>query len=940
MDNRQFAHLHLHTDASLRDGLGTVPRMITRAKKLGFRQIAMTDHGTLANAVTFTMEALAQKIKPLIGLEGYVEFDGEIGHITLLADGEAGWNSLLNLNNLAHNSEYRQPAFSIDSLIKHNHGLVCLTGCIASPFQQLPYRESFRLGSKLKAAFGNRLFAELMFVGDSIAWERPLKLASTLNIKPVITNDVHFPDQADGAIHPVLTRMKSGFDYDSKELWLKSSEEIFTAAMRYDLKAEKVLEYMKRAGNIARILGGVDLSSEPKLPKVASKGSLEFWERLVPERRELMYHLSDYKIRYDREMSVISEMGFRDYFVILDEILTFARHGGIKIGPGRGSGAGSLVLWMLGITDVDPIKYGLKFERFLNPARASMPDVDVDIESERREEVLEFAKERFGAIPIATYSRYSHKSLTRDLGKMYRVEKELIDKAADRGVSSEEFAEIAKEKPGFVQSYEAFLGQIRHKGKHAGGVIITDTPVPIERVGDGLAAAWTEGVKNELSYAGIVKFDLLGLSVLSALRRLEEKTGQKPEPPIEDAPPFSLFQTGDLVGIFQFSGSDGIRDLTMKMFPRTFDDLIAINALYRPGAIDAGSMEMYPKWKKEPREVPHYIEGILKPTYGAIVYQEQFMEIFALTVGGSLAEADLARGLITKAKPDNPRWVEKMDTMESQFLIGAMTRHGLTTLDANNLWAELATHSNYSFNKSHSTAYAKIAWDCAWWKYNHPTEFYAAMLNVDPAEEQTYIIDAVKNGIKILPPHINKSSNEWEKSGFAEIAMPLSAVKFLGKNGVDAVLALRPEDGFDSLESMMKIVPKKQLRARARLGLYSLGGFKGLLDGIDLEQAQKVLELKEIPIIKNSRDRQLKFLGFIVPNREMLDSFDSYVAKGWKCGIVKAIDLRESRWGPYAVYRLTPSGVFWSRDVMDLEKGQVIAVKIGSKGKALTIKLI
>ena len=943
MHDSQFAHLHLHTDASLRDGLGTVSRMISKAKSMGFRQIAMTDHGTLANAVTFTMEALAQKIKPLIGLEGYVEFDGEIGHITLLADGAEGWNSLLKLNNLAHDSEYRQPAFSIDSLVDNADGLVCLTGCIASPFQQLSIGDAQRLGSRLKGAFGHRLFAELMFVGDSIAWERPLKLASMLNIKPVITNDVHFPNKADGSIHPVLTKMKSGFDYDSSELWLKSSTELYNSAMRYDLPAEKIIEYMNRSGNIAKMLGGVDLSSKPKLPKVEGMDGRIFWDRLDPIRRKIVSTSTEYGRRYTKEMHVIDSMGFADYFAILDDILKFARKGGIKIGPGRGSGAGSLVLYMLGITDIDPIKHGLKFERFLNPSRVSMPDVDVDIESERRGEVLEFAKERFGAIPIATYSRYSHKSLTRDLGRMYRVEKGLVDKAADKGPSSEEFAEIAKDKPGFVQSYEAFLGQIRHKGKHAGGVIITETPVPIERVGDGLAAAWTEGMKNELSYAGIVKFDLLGLSVLSALRRLENSTGQKAGEPFDNAPPFTLFRKGDLVGIFQFSGSDGIKDLTVEMQPHTFDDLIAINALYRPGAIDAGSTAMYPKWKESPRTVPGYLKEILKPTYGAIVYQEQVMEIFALTVGGTMAEADMARSLITKAKPDSAVWVDKMDNMRLQFIAGAVTNHGLTHARATALWGELETHSNYSFNKSHSTAYAQIAWECAWWKFNYPTRFYAEMLNVDPAEEQTYIVDAVQHGIKILPPHINKSTNEWVRSGPSELAMPLSAIKFLGKNGVDAVLALRPKDGFKSLEDLMNRVPKKQLRARAREGLLALGGFKGIIDEpTTTGDIKKILAIKTYPDhMMKRRDRQLKYLGFIIPNEKMLESFDFYLAKGWKCGIIKNVDMRESRWGPYAVYRLTPSGVFWSRDVMDLKKGQVIAAKVSDKnGKALTIKLI
>lgn len=948
MKNDQMAHLHLHTDASVRDGLGTVRRMVTRAKKMGFRYIAMTDHGTLANAVTFSIEAQAAGIKPLLGMEGYIHFDGVIGHITLLADGMAGWNSLLTLNNLAHQSEYRQPAFSIDELVGHSDSLVCLTGCIASPFHQLSYDEAYRLGLRLKSEFGHRLFAEAMFVNDGESFKRSFRLAERLGLKTVITNDVHFPDAEDASIHPILTQMKSGFSYDSGDLYLKSFNELTEAAMRHGFTKEKAEEMLFRTNAIAKKLEPISLRREPHLPHIKFRRSLR--EIVLGSERAKLLGKSggpEYEKRFEYEMRVIAEMGYEDYFLILNDILWKARKAKVKVGPGRGSGAGSLVLYILGITDVDPIVHNLQFERFLNPHRKGMPDVDVDLESERRGVVLDYAHEEYGAVPIATYSRYSHKSLTRDLGKMFRVDKDVIDKAADGGASSDEFAAICEAEPKFLAAYESFMGQIRHKGKHAGGVIITSTPVPVERIGDEFGAAWTEGKNSELSYAGIVKFDLLGLSVLSALRKCEEYTGTEPPYPADYAPEFGLFRDGDLSGIFQFSGSEGIRDLTVELAPEKFDDLVAINALYRPGAIDSGTTARYPKWKRAPRDVPAYIADVLEPTYGAIVYQEQVMEVYRRTVGGTLADADIARRMIAKPKHDDPRWREKFATIRDNFITAAISADVgdglLSKSEARDLWSELETHSRYSFNKAHATAYAMIAWQCAWWKFNHPAVFYAAMLTTDPAQEQTYIIDAIQSGLTIVPPHVNVSGIEWRALG-KEIYMPLTAVKFLGESGAEILVAEREAIGgeFPDIETFMAKVPKKYVRARAREGLLALNGYKGMYgEPKTTEEIKKVLGVKEYPAIERRRENQQKYLGFIIPDKALLDEFAKHRKVGMEVGIINNIDHRESKWGPYTVYRLSPKGVFWSRDVRDLEKGTIVAVRVSSKnGKAQRIKLL
>ncbi len=336
---QNFTHLHLHTDASIRDGLGTVRRMMTRAKRMGFENIAMTDHGTLANAITFSIEAKAAGIKPLIGLEGYISFDGKIGHITLLADGMRGWNSLLLLNNKAHRSELRQPAFLIDDLVSHSDGLVCLTGCIASPFHQLSYDESYSLGLKLKKAFGYKLFAEVMFVNDGKSWERSLRLSSRLGIKAVITNDVHFPEKTDGIVHPILTKMKSGFSYDSADLYLKSFQELKDSAIAEGMPDKQVNELLYRTSSIANRLGLVELKNEPRLPKVSVTEPGWVLLNLIKHRTRFRDMDKSYSKRLTYEMGVINKMGYDDYFIILDDIIQFAKSKDVKIGPGRGSGS-------------------------------------------------------------------------------------------------------------------------------------------------------------------------------------------------------------------------------------------------------------------------------------------------------------------------------------------------------------------------------------------------------------------------------------------------------------------------------------------------------------------------------------------------------------------------------------------------------------------------
>jgi len=924
-----FTHLHVHTDASILDGLGTVDELVSTAKSSGFKALAMTDHGTLANAISFNNACNEAGIKPILGVEGYLIVDGDVGHITLLADGKRGFNNLVKLNNLGHASKHRRPAFTVDQLLKYSKNLICLTGCVSSPLNNLPKDDALKLGTKLKAAFGSNLFAEVMFVADIDTWTRPMWLADKLDLQTVVTNDVHFPRQEHAIIHPRVVRMRAGFDYNSEHLWLKKARYIGSRAKAAGIKFKDFKQMVANTGVVADKISSVNLSRTASLPHI------EDAENKLLQKINDALHFYDLKTQlkyYDRtmhELDIIIGTGFAAYFLILKDIIDYAKKVGTKVGPGRGSGASSLVLYLLGITEIDPLKHDLIFERFLSKDRKEMPDVDVYFDSVHRKKVIEYTAKKWNAIPIATYSRYSHKSLIHDLAKSFRLGRDVGVEIAERGEDSDIFKTTAAENPDFELAYETMLHQVRHKGKHAGGVIITDAVVPIERVGNELAAAWTEGKQNQLTQAGIVKFDLLGLAALSVIGQLENKLKQIAPEPTDGHATFNIFTKGTLAGIFQFSGSPGIRDLTIRVAPSTFKDLIAINGLYRPGALAAGVTDKYHEWKSKPRKVPELIEDILADTYGAIVFQEQVMAIFARVLGITFSEADGIRKIIVKSRPDNPSWVKKFVKLKEDFLRAAGKK--LTPKVATNLWNELATHSKYSFNRAHSTAYARIAWDMAWWKANYPTYFYAESLNYDLSNQQALVLEAVSHGIDIVPPDINKS-NILHTADNEHVYMPLSSIKFLGAKGAQAIIDERLNGDFVTTDDFMKRVPKSLVRARAREGFWHLGSFDSL-GAMEISKEDLQFSKKYKPP-RNKHESYLKYLGIIMPTSRMIKEMER-LPVGWSMGIVDHIKEKRSRWGLYKVYYLTPSGVCWSRDA-HIEENDIIAIKIKkSNGKLL-----
>lgn len=946
MDNGimcKFSHLHVHTDASKIDGLGPVNKLVYAASQKNFKHLAITDHGTLANVIAFDSACKEYNVKPIIGLEGYITEAGNTYHITLLADGNKGFENIVNLNNIGVKSGHSKPVFTIQNLLDYSDDVIVLSGCPSSPLQELDWKDARRIAIKLKDTFQDRFFSELMFVVETLpSWERSIQLAQDLDLQLVLTNDVHYAEKEYAPVHKVLTNLKGGFEYDDTHLWLAQPQDMIERVNTFAPEFSKYLvPAMENAYNLADKIGKVKLSSEPKLPHI-DNADIELKKHIYKglDQKEKLSEIL-YLDRADYEYNTIKEMDFSAYFLILKDIIDYARSIGVKIGPGRGSGVGSLVLYLLGVTELDPIEHKLSFERFLNPKRVEMPDVDVDIDSDGRDLVIKYAAEKWGGIPVATYGDYNEKSLIRELTKYFGATKEQQDLASDEGVDGKIFQSIAAEKPLIQLCYDVMLGQIKYAGKHAGGIIITDQLVPFELDTNGnIMAGWSEGVETkELSKAGIVKFDLLGVKALSVLKILETKHGKAKEPN-EDSPVWELFHTGKTTGVFQFSGSAGIVDYTKRVKPNKFDDLTAINALYRPGALDAGTAQMYPVWKTNPRKLHPIIDDILEDTYGVICFQEQFMSMYARVTDGDLADADFARKVIVKAPKNldlsnvaHIEWKHKYDELQEKFLTGCNNK-SIDPSTAQGIWNEISAHSRYSFNRAHSAAYSYTAWQMAYFKYYYPVDYYAALLSIHPENSEEYIFAAVMDGIDIVMPDVNNSTKNYESDG-TKIYMPLSAVYGLSENGTQAILEAKP---FTTLEDFAERVPKKKVNKRAKKGLYALGAFNNLINGHSKDEQLSVLGIDDVTETTDEM-KQISYLGYTIPTRNLMKSIQNAARMGYVGGVIVDKIDKQSSWGKFKSYKLMPHNTVWARGKYeDLEIGQKLAFKTSEHRKILMIK--
>ncbi|MHC4371789.1 MAG: helix-hairpin-helix domain-containing protein, partial [Planctomycetota bacterium] len=730
------------------------------------------------------------------------------------------------------------------------------------------------------------------FISSHYDYKRSLEASERFDIPFAITNDAHFCGKGMELCQQTVYKARVGTSsvgYEARDCYLKTYNEMVISGERW-VHPEQVHNGLTQSLLIADQVEEWDMFAEPSLPKVT--GAEDFlvtkWKSaFVRDGKDRT--AADTKERYrrlKREVQAFRERELIDYVYILDNIIGYAKTEGIFVGPGRGSGGGSYALYLLGITGVDPVHYGLLFERFLSDARADYPDVDVDFESARRGEVVTYAAEEWGAMPIATYNRYSHKSAVRDLAKWLKVPQEIATQAAEHEYDAEPYWSNFKEaaEPRIAdETYNLMLGQISHRGKHAGGVVITDRHIPMERLKDGtIAAAWSEGLgTRELSKAGIVKYDLLGLTALSQLQSMQEQTGVDVPTSFESEEVLDAFGHGNLAGIFQWSGSEGIRKMTMELWDETksltFADLIAINALFRPGALDAGMAFKYREFKKSPRKLHPAVDSILADTYGVICYQEQVMAVYAEISGKGLGEANELRRAFAHGKKGDRGRAEHIAEFEKSFMEGGKAQ-GYDFATLTDIWREVETHSGYSFNKSHSTAYAMIAYQMMFYRVNHFAAFIKGMMLYDMTNAQNYLMDAAERGIEIRAPHINISTDKVELSEDGEVLyLPLTDIKFWGKKTIEGFLAIRQEiekargrgNAFDTYESFNDLMPKRLCNKRIRQSLERLDGFSGVLG----DATDAIADYDDIPFTgREAAEREV--LGYLIPTPQLMHDIE------------------------------------------------------------------
>ena len=896
MSSRQYVPLHLHTEYSLLDGATVIKDLVKKAKAENMPAVAMTDHGVMYGAVELTKVCKEfGGVKPIIGMEGYV-IDGDVTdrstkrpiyHLTLIARNQEGYKNLVKLCSRAHlDGYYYKPRMNHEMLAAHKEGLIVLSGCLGAELCQAllqdNYDEAKRIASWYKETFDEHYYIEIQDHGQ---WEDrkvniPLvKIARELGIKLVCTNDSHFTCKDDAMAHDALlcismgkqvtdtNRMKfTGWEY------IKNGDEMWWL-FRDHLDDEFIEESIKSTLEIADKVELVKLGGDPRLPRFdVPPGHTDhtFLDFLVFEGLKERFGVLTPEIekRAREELKVMIDLNFSSYFLIVQDFINYARKNGIPVGPGRGSAAGSLVAYALGITDVDPIKYNLLFERFLNPERKSMPDIDTDFCIERRDRVIKYCSEKYGQDKVAqiiTFNRMTSKAVIKDVSRVLQFPLSESNKLAKmvpvvRGKPTP-LEEMVAEHPEFKKTYQTseeakqvidlarkLEGVNRTFGMHAAGVVISDVPmdelVPLQRNNDGTIIA--QYYMEDCAYVGLVKMDFLGLRNLTmidrAIKIIKETRGIEIDPlkiPIDDEATYQTVSNGDLAGIFQLETSAGMKQVARDMKPGNIEDLSAIIALYRPGPLDTGMIDKFIDCKNGKTPITYatpLLEPILKDTYGQIVYQEQVMQIAQRLGGYSLGQADLLRRAMGKKKP------EEMEKHRDIF-VGGCVGNGVKDSVANNLFDMMVQFAEYCFNKSHSQAYAFLTYQTAFLKTHYPVEYMCALLTSVASEKdkvQGYIAECQQMGIDILPPDVNVSGRDFTADGNS-IRFGMGAVRNCGEAAIEEIVAKRDGTGkYSSLQDLISRVDLRQVGKKALEALIKCGACVNL--GVSRKQALENLE--------------------------------------------------------------------------------------------------
>jgi len=902
-----FVHLHLHSQYSILDGAIKVKDLVKKAKELGMPAVAVTDHGNMYASYELYKEAKKAGIKPIIGQEFYVakgsRFDrkknegGEKGsyHLILLAKNDVGLKNLMKLSTIGFTEGfYYKPRIDKEVLEKYSEGLIALSACIQGeiPLLYLTGREkeAIEAAKWYKELFGEDFYLELQEHGipeQARANKFLIELSKRLDIKLVATNDAHYLNREDWEAHDVLLCLQTGkkltdekrMRFPSREFYFKDAREMVEIFKEVPQAVFNTLEVAEKVESTLKTFE----NKEYLLPNYKVPEGYDYYTYLKElaetglERRFKEQGITDgevksrYYQRLHHELEIINNMGFPGYFLIVWDFINWAKGNGIPVGPGRGSAAGSLVAYAVGITDIDPLRFNLLFERFLNPERVTMPDIDVDICQEGRDRVIEYVRQKYGedkVCQIITFGTMKTKMVVRDVGRVLGLPPKEVDKLAklipNDAKSVEEAVERAPEIKELAQKDETInrlikiakrlQGLARQTGVHAAGVVIAPETltdyIPLAKSKDGdITTQYDMGQVEEL---GLLKMDFLGLKTLTIINKtielIKERHGVELNPnqlPLDDEKTFKLLQEGNTIGVFQLE-SRGMRNLMKRLKPTVFEDIIALVALYRPGPLNSGMAESYIRRKHGQEKVDYIfpeLEPVLKETYGLFIYQEQIMQIANILAGYSLGEADLLRRAMGKKKK------EIMEEQRGIFVSRAVER-GYPREKIEKLFDDIAKFAEYGFNKSHSAAYGFLAYVTAYLKAHYPKELFATMLSIDydkPDEIVKFIKDCKENGIDVLPPDINRSGALFNIEG-ESIRFGLAGIKGVGEKAAQHIEEVRKKGGefkdiYDFCQRVdLKTVNRKVIEALIKAGAFDSTGIPRSVNMAVLDKAMGVAQ--------------------------------------------------------------------------------------------------
>ncbi|MDF2944614.1 MAG: dnaE [Herbinix sp.] len=882
-----FTHLHVHTEYSLLDGSGKIKEMIARTKELGMDSLAITDHGVMYGVIDFYKACLAEGIKPIIGCEVYVapnsRFDREVGaseeryhHLVLLAENNTGYQNLMKIVSKGFlEGFYYKPRIDYEVLAEYSEGIIalsaCLAGEVAANIRRGFYAEAKNSALKLQSIFGEgNFFLELQDHGmqeQKTVNQGLLRLSQETGIKLVATNDIHYTFAEDTEPHDILlciqTQKKvtdeNRMRYEGGQYYLKSPEEMLTVFPYAKEALENTYDIAKRC-NVSITFGEYKL---PVYPVPEPFDAYDYLHKLCLEGLQVRYEPVSEELlqRLEYELDTIKGMGFIDYFLIVWDFIKYARDNNIIVGPGRGSAAGSIVSYSLGITDIDPIKYNLLFERFLNPERLTMPDIDIDFCYERRQEVIDYVTAKYGkdkVVQIVTFGTMAARGVIRDVGraldlsyaqvdtvaKMIPTELGItIDKALVANKDLKQLYESNSEVKYLIDMSKRLEGLPRHTSMHAAGVVIgkesIDEYVPLSRSSD--ESVTTQFTMTTLEELGLLKMDFLGLRTLTVIQSAEALVNKSRDAlhkfnikkiDYADDKVFEVIASGKTEGIFQLE-SAGMKSFMKELKPRTLEDIIAGISLYRPGP-----MEFIPKYIKGKNESGHImyecpqLEPILSPTYGCIVYQEQVMQIVRDLAGYSFGRSDLVRRAMSKKK-ESVMIKERKNFVygnPEEDVIGCIG-NGISEAVANHIFDDMMDFAKYAFNKSHAAAYAVVSYETAYLKCYYPVEFMAALMTSvidNPGKVSEYIYTCRQMNIEILPPDINEGDTVFTVSN-GSIRYALAAIKGIGKPVINAIVVEREENGpFLNLKDFATRLSGKEVNKRTIESFIKAGVFCNL----------------------------------------------------------------------------------------------------------------